>query len=75
MKVIIDGVEYCPKCEIQPLNDEILKKALELITTMRYLNESHKMMPHTWELLEILAPELNKLTVEEAFDKFHETEE
>ena len=38
---------------------------------MRYFNENHKMMPHTWELLEILAPELNKLSTQEAFDLFH----
>ena len=71
MNVLIDGIEYCPKTEIKPLDDERLKKALKQITAMRYFREDHKMMPNTWELLEILAPEVNKLTDKQAFDLFH----
>ena len=43
-KVIIDGVEYVPKAQVEPLNDERLQKCLEVLTAMRHFNQEHKMM-------------------------------
>ncbi len=69
--VVIDGVEYTPKAEVPELTDERLKSCLEVLTSMRYFNQSHKMLAHSWEAINALSPELAKLTPEDAFDRIH----
>ena len=71
MNVIIDGVEYVPRAEIKPLNDDRLQKCLEVLTSMRYFNEEHKMMGHLWEAINELSPELADLPPNEAFNRIH----
>ena len=73
-KVMIGGIEYVPKVEVPKLTDERLKEALKTLTSMRYFGEDHKMKPHAWEVIQSLAPEVNKLSTEDAYDKFHEEE-
>ena len=71
MNVIINGVEYVPKAEIPDLTDARLKECLEILTTMRYLNQGHKMKAHAWEAINALSPELAKLDDEDAFNFIH----
>jgi hypothetical protein len=47
VKVIIDNIEYVPKATIEPITDERIQKCLEVLTSMRYFGQSHKMMAHT----------------------------
>ena len=71
MNVIIDGVEYVPKAEIKPINDERLNECLKVLTSIRYFNESHKAMGHVWEAIDALSPELAQLEPELAFNRIH----
>jgi len=61
-KVIIDGIEYVPKCEIPELTDDRLSNALKGLTAMLYFCEKHKSMAHAWEILNDLAPDLAELS-------------
>jgi hypothetical protein len=70
-KVIIDGIEYIPKAEVLPINDERLQTCLEVLTEMRYFNQHHKMMGLAWNAINALSPELAKLSEEAAFDRIH----
>jgi hypothetical protein len=73
-KVVIDGVEYIPKAEIKDLTDENLQRCLEVLTSMRYFHQDHKMMGNVWEAINALSPELGKLEPNEAYDRIHGTE-
>jgi hypothetical protein len=70
-KVVIDGVEYVPKADVKPLNDERLQACLEILTSMRYFNQEHKMMPHTWEAINAISPELALLEPDAAYSRIH----
>ena len=70
-KVVIDGVEYVPKAEIQPLNDERLQSCLMVLTEMRYFNQHHKMMGLAWNAINALSPELAKLEPDVAYTRIH----
>jgi len=69
--VIIDGVEYIPKCEVPELTDKRLKGCLEVLTEMRYFNEQHKMKRLAWNAINELAPELSQMSEYEAFNRMH----
>jgi hypothetical protein len=71
MKIIIDGIEYVPKAEILELTDERLKAVLEVLTSMRYFGETHKMMAHAWDAINALSPELAQLSERAAYDRIH----
>ena len=71
MSVIIDGIEYVPKADIPEFTDSSLKECLEILTTMRYLNESHKMKAHAWDAINALSPDLARLDEEDAFNFIH----
>jgi hypothetical protein len=71
-KVIIDGVEYVPKAEILPLNDERLQSCLESLTEIQYFN--HKCRAVAWNALNALSPELARLAAdnpEAAYTRVH----
>ena len=70
-KVVIDGVEYVPKAEVKPLTDDRLQKCLEELTSMRYFNQPHKMMPHAWDAINALSPELAALDADVAYERIH----
>ncbi len=70
-KVIINGVEYVPKVTIEPINDERLQECLEILTSMRYFEESHKMMAHTYDAIKSLSPQLADLEPEAAYTMIH----
>lgn len=72
--VLIDGVEYIPKAELPELTDERLKGCLEVLTEMRYFNQSHKIKALAWNAINELAPELAKLDEESAYERIHGTE-
>jgi hypothetical protein len=69
--VFIDGVEYVPKADIEPLTDERLHECLKVLTSMRYFNQSHKMMCHAYDAIKALSPELADLEPDVAFDRIH----
>lgn len=76
-KVIIDSVEYVPKAEIQPLNDERLQRCLEELTSIQYFNEKHKNRAVAWDALYALSPELARLAADNpqaAYERIHGTE-
>ena len=70
-KVIIDGIEYIPKAEVLPINDERLQNCLEVLTEMRHFNQYHKMMGLAWNAINALSPELAKLSEKAAYDLIH----
>lgn len=74
-KVIIDGIEYVPRAEVPEISDERLQRCLEVLTTMRYLHQDHKMMSNTWEAINALSPELAELEPGAAFDRIHGSED
>lgn len=69
--VFIDGVEYVPKADILPLTDERVIECLKVLTSMRYFNQSHKMMAHTYDAIRVLSPELADLEPDVAFERIH----
>lgn len=71
-KVMIDGIEYVPKTEVPPLNDERLQRCLETLTEMRHLNQHHKMSSLAWNAINALSPELSKLSASAAFRLIHD---
>jgi hypothetical protein len=75
MKVVIDGVEYIPKAEVLPITDDRLQKVLEILTSMRYFHENHKMMCHTYEALKVLSPEIAALEPDVAYSRIHGEED
>ena len=70
-KVIIDGIEYIPKAEVLPINDERLQNCLEVLTEMRHFNQSHKMMGLAYNAINALSPELAKLSEKAAYYRIH----
>ena len=56
--VIIDGVEYVPKADIPEITDKRLQNCLEVLTEMRYHNQSHKMMSLAYDAIYALSPDL-----------------
>lgn len=70
-KVVIDGVEYVPKAEIQPLSDDRLQSYLMVLTEMRYFNQHHKMMALAWNAINALSPDLAKLEPDVAYSRIH----
>jgi hypothetical protein len=74
-KVIIDGIEYVPKAEIPELTDSRLKACLEVLTSMRYFGETHKMKSHAWEAINSLSPELAELDEQAAYERIHGIED
>ena len=72
MQVIIDGIEYVPKCEILPPTDERLQECLRRLTEIQYFRESsHKHRALAWDALYALSPELAMLAKDDpkaAFD-------
>jgi len=79
MKVVIDGVEYVPKAEILPINDERLQKCLESLTAIQYFYEQpHKHRAWAWDALRALSPELAELSCDDAkkaFDRVRVSED
>lgn len=73
--VIIDGIEYVPKAEVPELTDERLKKCLEVLTSMRYFDQSHKMHALAYDAIKALSPELAELEPDVAFERIHGTHE
>lgn len=72
--VLIDGIEYAPKCDIPELTDDRLNKALQGLTAMLYFREEHKSMAHAWDILNDLAPDLARLAADspkKAYDMVH----
>ena len=69
MKVLIDGVEYVPKAEVKPVDDDMIQGVLEVLTEMRYFNQNHKMMGLAYNALQYISPELADLDPKVAFDR------
>lgn len=70
---MIDGIEYVPKAEVPELTDKRLRDCFEVLTSMRYFNEEHKMKAHAWEAIRALSPELAELDEKAAYDRIHGT--
>lgn len=69
MTVIIDGVEYVPRCEVKPVTARRLKAALKELTSIQYFcSETHKHRAWAWDALNALAPNLAQLPPKEAWD-------
>ncbi len=68
MEVIIDGVEYVPKTEVKPLDDETTRGVLEVLTEMRYFNQSHKMASLAYDAIRVISPELAEMEEQKAYD-------
>jgi len=74
-KVVVDGVEYVPKAEIEPIADDRLQACLEVLTEMRYFNQHHKMKALAWNAINALSPDLAALDEDAAYERIHGTEE
>lgn len=73
-KVVIDGIEYVPKGEIPPLNDERLQACLEVLAEMRYFKQNHKMQGLAHNAIEALSPELAKLDDAALYERINGSE-
>ncbi len=74
-RVIIDGTEYVPKADILELTDERLQGVLEVLTSMRYFNQSHKMHALAYEAMYKISPELAEMEPDAAFSRIHGEED
>lgn len=72
-QVLIDGVEYVPKAEVPELTDQRLQSCLEVLTSMRYFGQSHKMEGLAYEAIRALSPELAELEPDIAYERIHGT--
>lgn len=59
--VVIDGIEYVPRADIPPLNDDKLTDALKELVSLYYFGDWHKARGKVYNALEYLAPELAAL--------------
>ena len=75
MIVIIDDVEYIPKAEVKPINDSMIQEVLEVLTSMRYFNQNHKMQSLAYDAIRSISPELADLEPEIAFSRIHGEEQ
>jgi hypothetical protein len=71
MKVIIDGIKYVPKVNIKPISNKSIQECLEILTSMRYFDQSHKMDSMAFDAINSLSPDLAKLDKEDAFNFIH----
>lgn len=72
--VMIDGVEYVPKADIPPLDDDRLTQAIAQLVSIQYFDDSSKAIAHAWEVLRTLAPEVADLVANDpsaAYRRFH----
>lgn len=60
-RVVIDNIEYAPRAEILPLDDERLTKALKELVGLYYFGDWHKVKGKVWNAIEHLSPELAEL--------------
>lgn len=73
MNVIIDGIEYVPKGEVPPINDESLKECLRHLVNIQYFTDDrHKHRAWGWDALNALAPELAALPAKQAWDRIYD---
>ena len=72
--VIINDIKYVPYIEVPELTDKRIIDCLGVLTEMRYFKQNHKMSALAWNAINALAPEIAKLSVEDAFDFIHPDE-
>ena len=60
-QVVIDGIEYVPRAEIPPLDDDKLTEALKELVSLYYHGDWHKAQGRIWNAINSLAPELAEL--------------
>lgn len=74
MNVVINGIEYVPKCDVpEPTGSQVEACIISLVSAI-YFNESHKHKPRLWEALNELSPNMAKLANDDpsaAFDRMH----
>ena len=63
--VMIDGIEYVPRAEIPPLDDENLTQALKELVSLYYFGNWHKAKGNIYNAIEHLAPEIAALVAED----------
>lgn len=64
--VLIDGVEYVPKINIEPITDKKLKLALECLTEIQYFHEcTNKHRAWAWDAMNALAPDIAELSADD----------
>ena len=63
--VMIDGIEYVPRAEIPPLDDERLTQALKELVSLYYFGNWHKAKGIIYNAIEHLAPEIAALVAED----------
>ena len=74
-KVIIDGIEYVQKTEIQLPTDEKLKVALrELVGIQFWSDQSHKHRAWAWDALNALSPTLAAMDTDDAYGLVNDVE-
>lgn len=72
--VMIDGIEYVPKADIPPLDDDRLTQAIAQLVSIQYFDQSSKAIASAWEVLRTLAPEVAELVANNpsaAYRRFH----
>lgn len=60
-QVLIDGIEYVPRAEVPPFDDERVATALRELVSLHYFNDFHKARARTWDAINALAPDIAKL--------------
>lgn len=63
--VMIDGIEYVPRAEIPPLDDDRLTQALKELVSPYYFGNWHKAKGNIYNAIEHLAPEIAALVAED----------
>ena len=76
MEVIINGIQYVPKCDVKQLNDVITQEVLEQLTSLRYFNLStNKMRAQAWDAINAINSVVAKLSPSDAYNLVHGIDE
>lgn len=60
-QVLIDGIEYVPRAEIPPMDNDQLAVALRELVSLYYFNDWHCAQGRVWNAIRALSPELAAL--------------
>lgn len=57
-EVFVDGIKFVPQATIQPVGDEVMRKALHELVSLHYFGQWHKAKGVTSQVIALLSPEL-----------------
>ncbi len=60
-RVIVDGIEYAPRADIPPPDNDKIMNALKELVSLYYFGDWHKAQGRVWDAICHISPELAEL--------------